>query len=116
MIESKIVEATESFSKTVGGIARDSEVPGSNTQFFSSFAGGNPTDPDVCEWHKFTHIPQWGGGGERSSECVRRAAAAVLPAAALPGGNFGVSPQLAFLPSSIRLNALLNLSETQNDI
>jgi type IV pilus assembly protein PilQ len=115
LIESKIVEATEQFSKTIGGSLGFGNGS-SNTQFFSSFAGGDPIDPlfsNSTATPVFSSVAAASGTGSSSSSSSSSGSSG---GSASPGGSFGLSPQLAFLPSSIRLNALLNLSETENDI
>jgi type IV pilus assembly protein PilQ len=109
LIESKIVEATESFSNSIGGQLGFGNS-NSNTQFFSSFAGGDPIDPLFANG---TSAPVFGSGAAASGAGSSSSGSS---GGSTPGGSFGVSPQLAFLPSSIRLNALLNLSESQSDI
>jgi type IV pilus assembly protein PilQ len=108
LIESKIVEATESFSKTIGGSLGFGNA-NSTSQFFSSFAGGDPIDPLFAN---ATSAPIFASGSIASGT----GSASGSSGGTVPGGSFGVSPQLAFLPSNIRLNALLNLAETESDI
>jgi type IV pilus assembly protein PilQ len=110
LIESKIVEATETFSKSIGG-SLGFGAPNSNSQFFSSFAGGDPIDPLFANG---TVAPVFSGGAAASGASSTSSSSST--GGPVPGGNFGVSPQLAFLPSSMRLNALLNLAESESSI
>lgn len=93
MIEGKVVEATEGFSRSIGG----SLGFGNNAQsgqYFTSFAGANPVDP----------LFSFSGGGTG------------VAASSAGAGAFGISPSLAFLPGNTRLNALLNISESENSV
>ncbi len=95
MIEAKIVEATEAFSKTVGGSLG---LGGTGTsQFLGTFNGANPVDPLL---------------GSSGAVFTGQTAAGQ----SLQGGLIGVSPQLTFLPGVTRLNALLNMGETENAV
>jgi type IV pilus assembly protein PilQ len=100
LIEAKVVEATEGFSNSIGGQLGFGKGTG-NSQYFGSFNGANPIDP------------LFSVGGSNS---IYTNGAAVNPAGQTPGGNFALSPQLAFLPGNTRLNALLNLSESENSV
>jgi type IV pilus assembly protein PilQ len=108
LIESKIVEATEVFSNSLGGSLGFGNAS-SNTQFFSSFSGGDPTDQMFANG---TSTPIFTSGLAASGA----GSTGGTGSGTLPGGSFGVSPQLAFLPSNLRLNALLSLSESQSEV
>lgn len=94
MIEAKVVEATESFSKTLSG----SLGAGSPSQW-TSFAGGNPIDQLV------------GSSGVFSSGTAIANATGTSGALS---GSLGLSPQLQFFKGSFRLNALLSWGETES--
>jgi type IV pilus assembly protein PilQ len=80
MIEAKIVEASERFSRSLGG-----SMGLATGRSFASFNGGDPS--------------------------------AVLQAQASTGGSalFGSAPVVGFLPGVQRLNALLSISESENE-
>lgn len=99
LIEGKVIEATEGFSKSIGGQIGFGKQNG-NGQYFSSFSGADPVDPLFSINGSNAIFPQGG----------------VQAGAAGSGGSFGLSPQLAFLPGNLRLNALLNLSESENSV
>jgi type IV pilus assembly protein PilQ len=99
LIEGKVIEATEGFSKSIGGQIGFGKQNGTG-QYFSSFAGADPVDPLFSINGSNSIFPT---GGSQA-------------AAAGSGGSFGLSPQLAFLPGNLRLNALLNLSESENSV
>ena len=94
LIEAKIVEATESFSKSLGGsLGVGSPDTTATTQFFGSFSGLNPINP------------LFGSPGVFSDG----AAAAQLSSG---GGGMGFS----ILPGAFRINALLNMGESEQTI
>lgn len=88
LIEGKVVEVNESFSKQLAGNLGFS--PSANSLI--SLAGGNPLDPLV--------------GG------VFANGAAIASQSAASGGTIG----LGFLPGTSRLNAVLNLGESENKL
>ncbi len=86
LIEAKIVEASEDFSKNLSGQLGISTISGGRG-IFGSFAGG---------------------------EAVGALNTAAVPGSS-PASKIGFSPTLGFLPSLKRLNALLQINETSND-
>ncbi len=95
MIEAKVIEATEGFSKSIGGsLGFGGE---GSTQFVGSFSGANPID-------KLLGSP----GVFASGKDVGSASAG--------GGLIGASPQLSFLPGVTRLNALITMGESENSL
>jgi len=88
LIEGKVVEVNESFSKQLAGNLGFSPTANS----LISLAGGNPLDPLV--------------GG------VFANGAAIASQSAASGGTIG----LGFLPGTSRLNAVLNLGESENKL
>jgi len=97
IIEAKVVEATEGFSKTLGG-----NLGVGGPQLFASFAGGNPTDALIGNPGVFAN------GGAISG--------ASAPASGNPLGTFGVSPNVSFIPGGATLNAVLNWGESENQV
>lgn len=97
MIEAKVVEATESFSKSLGGslgIGKSGEFGDPNAaQMFASFSGANPVDRLIGSAGVFT------SGGSIAS-------------ASANGGQLGFS----FIPGAQRLNAILGLAENDSTI
>lgn len=91
LIEGKVVEVNESFSKQLAGNLGIG--PSANT--FFSFAGGNPLDPLVGG----TGSPFAGGS-------------AIATQSASSGGTVG----LGFLPGMSRLNAVINFGESENKL
>jgi type IV pilus assembly protein PilQ len=102
LIEAKIVEATEGFQNSINGSLGFGKQTGTG-QYFSSFNGSNPVDP----------LFSLNGG---NSVFTNGAAASGAANGTTPGGNIGISPQFAFLPGNIRLNALLQLTESENNV
>ncbi len=96
LIEAKVIEATEGFSKSINGSVGMSN--NKNNQFFASANGSNPVDPLL------------GTGGLTGSQI---SASSGSPSA---GGAFGLSPSLGILPGIQRLNALLNISESESAV
>jgi type IV pilus assembly protein PilQ len=93
MIEAKIVEASEGFTKVIGGSLG---VGGTGTtQFATTFMNGNPIDRLLGSPGVFAD----GGAAAATSNS---------------SGTFAVSPSMSFLPGVSRLNALLNLGESEN--
>lgn len=93
LIDAKVIEATEDFSKTLGG-SIGAGGTGSN-QFFGGFNGSNPIDPLIGSPGVFAN------------------------GAAIAAGNtssFGFSPNLSFIPGLSRLNAVLSMGETENNV
>ena len=102
LIEAKIVEATEGFQNSINGSLGFGKQTGTG-QYFSSFNGSNPVDP------------LFSVNGSNSVYTNGQAASGVANGTT-PGGNIGISPQFAFLPGNIRLNALLQLTESENNV
>ena len=99
MIEAKVIEATEGFSKSLTG----SLGFGGNGDpaAFGSFAGGNPLDPLIGTPGVFS-------GGDKVGNASNVAGAL--------NGTFGLSPSLSFLPGISRLNAVLSWGESENQL
>jgi type IV pilus assembly protein PilQ len=101
LVEAKIVEASEGFSKAIGGsLGIGGTTDSGKNQFGGSFAGGNPID-------KLVGSPAIFKDG------------ADFAKASLGGGALGgsLSPEtLRFLPGVSRVNALLNLGESENQV
>ncbi len=93
MIEAKVVEATESFSKNMNGQFGLGSQTASIGGYAASFNGMNPVDSLVGTTTGVGTIADSGGGG-----------------------NFGFSPVFSFLPGSAQVNAFISLSELQNDV
>jgi type IV pilus assembly protein PilQ len=102
LIESKIVEATEGFQNSLNGSLGFGKQTGQG-QYFSSFNGSNPVDP-LFSLGGNSVYPQ---GGVQASGVAN---------GTTPGGNIGISPQFAFLPGNLRLNALLQLTESDSNV
>jgi type IV pilus assembly protein PilQ len=115
LIEAKIVEATEGFQKALGGQLGFGKQTGNN-QYFASFAGANPVDPLFSNGG--TAVFPGGGAsfGGASGGSSGGSGGGGSSGATSPGGNFGFSPQFAFLPGNVRLNAVLSLSESENNV
>lgn len=97
MIEAKIIEATETFSKSMSG---NLGIGGNgNNQFLAAFSSGNPVDPLLA------------GPGAVGTPIFTGATAATASAG---GGTFGLSPQVTFLPGVNRLNAVLSMGESES--
>lgn len=97
MIEGKIVEATESFGKSMGG-SLGLSTQGSN-QYFAAFNGGNPVD---------SLLGMGGSPGIFTGTSAGTAASG--------GGSFGVSPTIGLIPGFDRITAILNLAENDSDV
>lgn len=97
MIEGKVVEASEQFNKSISGNLGFGKSDGTG-QYFSSFNGANPIDP----------LFSLGSTGQFTGTTAGTGSAG--------GGSFGLSPVLSFLPGNVRLNAFLNLSESEQNI
>lgn len=100
VIEAKIIEATEAFSKTINGslgFGSSTADAANSTQFIASFAGANPVDPLLASPGVFADGNAVGATTANS-------------------GTIGISPKLSFLPGLNRLNALLNLGESENQV
>ncbi len=98
MIEAKVVEVTESFGKTLSGSLG---VGGASGTAFASFAGANPIDALVGSPGVFS-------GGSAISQ--------VSGAARAANGTFGFSPSITFLNSTLRLNAILGIGESESQV
>ncbi len=97
LIESKIIEARESFTRAIAGNIGFGNA-GNNTQFFASFNSGNPLDQLLTNGN--------GAGIFDTGEDISATSAG--------GANFGISPTLTFLPGIQRLNAVLNIAESDD--
>ncbi len=98
MIEAKIIEASEEFSRTLNGslgFGPDVASGVASTLVAGSFNGLDPT------------VGFFSGGGVTGS---------TFSSGAAGGSNFGFSTQLSFLPGVQRLNALLGLGENERDL
>ena len=98
MIEAKIVEATEGFSKEIGG-KLGLGTKSKDTQFFASILQANPIDA------LFGAPGVFSDGSDLSGKVAEDSA------------TFGFSPKLtSILPGVDKLNALLTLGEKENEI
>ncbi len=95
MIEAKVVEASEGFSKNLGGSLGIGRADANGPQFLASIAGGNPTDVLIGT----PGVTPTGGGFTGLGPTP-------------PGGTFGMS----LLAGSVRINALLSLAEGDSQI
>ncbi|MGZ3709518.1 MAG: type IV pilus secretin PilQ, partial [Bdellovibrionota bacterium] len=97
LVESKIIEATEGFTRSVGGNLGLGFVPsatdGIPIQATTSFAGGNPVDQLIGSPGVFSTGASSASGGNGGNM----------------GFSFGISP-------GIRLNAILNFAEHEENI
>jgi type IV pilus assembly protein PilQ len=93
MIEAKIIQATETFSRTLSG----SMGLGSsnNPQYMASFSGGNPVDALL-------------GGVFADGSAAATSAAS--------GATFGFSPSFGLFGGTTRLNALLRIGEEESKL
>ncbi len=87
MIEAKIIEASEQFTKDLSGSLGFSRLNGQQRGIFGSFAGAQTTTG-------LTGAPSTGE---------------------TPASQIGYSPSIAFLPNLNRLNALVRINETNSD-
>lgn len=97
MIEAKIVEATEGFSKNLSGQLGLGGTGSSS--FFGSFNGANAIDPLIGTPGVFADGSAIAGLQSTS-----------------PQGSIGLSPSMSFIPGFTRLNALLTLGETESQV
>ena len=109
MVEAKVVEASETFAKTIQGSLGFGSSTTANPQAFGSFAGGNPLDP-------LLGTPGGTGNSVFSSGAIAGGTSAAVGPPATASGTFGLSPSISFIPGIARLNALLNFGETENDL
>jgi type IV pilus assembly protein PilQ len=95
MIEAKVIEATEGFQKSAAGSIGfgGQGIP----SLFASFSGANPLDPLFGSPGVFAN-----GAGVQT--------------ATAGSGSLGISPTVSFLPGVSRLNAILNLGESENQV
>lgn len=100
MIEAKVIEATEGFTKSLNGSL--GIATNSSGNVFGSFAGGNPIDQLVGTPGVFAT------GADISAQSS--------PSGGTPNGTLGFSPSLSFLPGSPRLNALLSWGESETQV
>src|SRR6185369_4452581 len=94
MIEAKVVEATEKFGKNLSAQLGISHTPTSDRawgQGYVSSGGMNPIDSLLGTPGVITGT----GAGAMSSG----------------GGSIGLTPNLGFLASNLRLNAIINMNE-----
>ncbi|OFZ53054.1 MAG: hypothetical protein A2428_11540 [Bdellovibrionales bacterium RIFOXYC1_FULL_54_43] len=96
LIEAKVVEASENFSKTLSGSLGLSG--GRPTSGFASMAGANPIDPLVGTPGVFDD------GNAVSSATVTGG-----------GIGLGITPSLSFI-SNLRINALINMNENESQV
>lgn len=96
MIEAKIIEAKEGFSKQIGGSIGFGHQPASSpgTEGFASFNGANPIDN------------LFGGVFSSGANAASEAGAA----------RFGFSPRFGLFGGSQRLNAILNIGESESKL
>lgn len=100
LIEAKVIEATESFSKSISGAFG---VGGTgSSSYVASFAGGNPLDPLIGTPGVFAN------GAAVSAQSN--------PTGGTPNGTFGISPSVSFIPGVSQLNALLSWGESENQV
>lgn len=101
LVEAKIVEASETFSKTISGsLGTSGSTNSSANQFGASFSGANPADPLIGSPGIFSGGSDFAGNSKE-------------------GATFGgsLSPaSLRFLPGIKRLNAILNMGESENQL
>jgi type IV pilus assembly protein PilQ len=101
LVEAKIVEATEGFSKSIGGnLGIGGSTSAGVNQFGTSFSGGNPTEPLIGTPGIFSDGTSFSG---------KSAGGATL------GGSLSPAT-LRFLPGVKRLNAILNMAESDNQL
>jgi type IV pilus assembly protein PilQ len=99
MIEAKVIEATEGFSKSLTGSLGFGGT--GDTSAFGSFAGANPLDPLI---------------GTPGVFSAGSAITSLSNAAGSLNGTFGLSPSVSFLPGISRLNAVLSWGESENQL
>ena len=103
LIEAKVIEATETFGKTIGGSIGAGRS--SSEQDFGSFNGANPVDPLI---------------GTPSSIFPTGAGIATATGGASPSGTLGISNLLngpTFgLFSGLRITSLLNIGESESQV
>jgi type IV pilus assembly protein PilQ len=105
MIEAKVVEASESFGKSLSG-SLGLGNGGSGSQFFASMAGANPVDSLIGSATTTSSVfPTGTDVGLRSA-----------PEAGAPNGTFGLSPNVSFIPGLGRLNAILSWGESESQV
>ncbi len=107
MIEAKIIEATEEFSKTHGG----SLGVGGSGDYFGRFARGNPLTTLMGN-------PTQGITGifNTTSDFANISAPTSGGGPASNNGTFGLSPNLSFIPGLSKLNAILSWGETEHQV
>ena len=103
LIEAKVIEATETFGKTIGGSIGAGRS--SSEQDFGSFNGANPVDPLI---------------GTPSSIFPTGAGIATATGGSSPSGTLGISNLLngpTFgLFSGLRITSLLNIGESESQV
>lgn len=105
LVESKVVEARESFAKGLNGrlgVGAGGNFAAENLQMFSSSNGANPVDLLV--------------GSSDGSVKGAFADGTSVAGRSNAGGVLGFSPFLGFLTGGVRINAILELSETESEI
>ncbi len=94
MIEAKVIEASENFGKSLSGSLGIGDTA---TGALGSFAGGNPTDQLIGTPGVF-------------------ASGSAISTLSGTNGTLAFSPNLSFLSSTLRLNAILGIGESENQV
>lgn len=103
MIEAKIVDARESFAKTIGGsLGFGSVASDSSEAYLTSFAGGNPIDALISG-------PNFAG----TSVLDGATFAGLSAQGTASGAAFGATFKTAFIPGVERINAILAMTESE---
>jgi type IV pilus assembly protein PilQ len=97
MIEAKVVEVTESFSKSLSGSLGSGNYSG-NSALFGSMNGGNPLSQLV------------GAPGVYGTDGT------AIASGSAGSGLVGFAPDLSFLGSNLKLNALLSMGENESEV
>ncbi|MCM0605238.1 MAG: type IV pilus secretin PilQ [Xanthomonadaceae bacterium] len=104
MIEAKIVDASEGFAKTIGGsLGFGSVASDSSEAYLTSFAGGNPIDA-LISGSNFNGSTVLSGGREFATLSAQPTAS---------GAAFGATFRTAFIPGVERINAILAMTESE---
>lgn len=96
LVETKVVEASEEFSRAIGGNIGFGSGANATNPFFVSFNGANPINSLL------------GGSGVLSGSDIAGGSAGQ--------GTFGFSPSLGFLPGLGTLNAVLSIGENESKL
>lgn len=109
MVEAKIIEASEEFSKNISGsLGLGFGSKGGRTAAFTSFNGGNAFSQLVGS----TATAATGATGATGAAAGATGSTGIVETAA--GSNsFGASPSVGFLPGVQRVNALISMGETE---